>query len=133
MPVYFLETADDQIAALEGMSATEQVALLRLAVESQPELPALIRRLIEAYLQRDLALMWRINEASIMDRPDLKPLSELFAQRLLYDRNRRMVEHMQPQLTQGNAFIAVGALHLYGEKGILGLLERDGWRVTRVY
>lgn len=133
VPVYFLETVDDQIAALEGMPDTDQVALLRLAVESQSELPALTRRLIEAYLQRDLALMWRINEAGIKDRPDLRPLSELFAQRLLYDRNRRMVEHMQPQLRQGNAFIAVGALHLYGDKGILSLLEREGWRVIRVY
>ena len=40
---------------------------------------------------------------------------------------------MQPQLRQGNAFVAVGALHLYGDKGILSLLERDGWRVTRLY
>jgi len=27
----------------------------------------------------------------------------------------------------------VGALHLYGEKGLLNLLERDGYRLTRVY
>jgi uncharacterized protein YbaP (TraB family) len=24
-------------------------------------------------------------------------------------------------------------LHLYGEKGLLNLLERDGYRLTRVY
>lgn len=29
--------------------------------------------------------------------------------------------------------IADGALHLYGERGILGLLQREGYRVTRVY
>ena len=26
-----------------------------------------------------------------------------------------------------------GALHLYGEKGVLALLEADGYRATRVY
>jgi uncharacterized protein YbaP (TraB family) len=45
----------------------------------------------------------------------------------------RMVERMQPQLRAGNAFVAVGALHLYGEQGILGLLQRDGYRVSRMY
>jgi len=27
----------------------------------------------------------------------------------------------------------VGALHLYGERGVLAELERRGWRVTHVY
>ena len=84
-------------------------------------------------MQGDLGLIWQINEASVKDQPELKPLNEVFAQRLLFDRNVRMFERMQPQLRAGNAFVAVGALHLYGEKGILSLLQRDGYRVSRVY
>ena len=44
-----------------------------------------------------------------------------------------MVDRMQIRLIEGNAFIAVGALHLPGEDGILGLLEKDGFIVTPVY
>jgi uncharacterized protein YbaP (TraB family) len=40
---------------------------------------------------------------------------------------------MQPQLAAGGAFVALGALHLYGEQGVLRLLERQGWRVIRIY
>ncbi|MBK7473412.1 MAG: TraB/GumN family protein [Betaproteobacteria bacterium] len=29
-------------------------------------------------------------------------------------------------------FVAVGALHLYGEQGLLALLREDGYRLTRV-
>jgi uncharacterized protein YbaP (TraB family) len=60
-------------------------------------------------------------------------LMATFIDRLLDRRNARMVERMTQHLARGGAFVAVGALHLPGEGGILGLLEAQGYRVTRVY
>jgi uncharacterized protein YbaP (TraB family) len=129
----YLETVDEQVAAFERMSEADQVALLKLAVETHKDLKAQSEKLVQAYLQRDLRLMWQIGEAEVAQRPDLKPVKAVFDQRLLFDRNTRMVERMQPQLKSGAAFVAVGALHLYGDKGLLSLLAREGYRVTRVY
>ena len=36
-------------------------------------------------------------------------------------------------LREGRAFVAVGADHLYGRDGILELIEREGYRVERIY
>ncbi len=36
-------------------------------------------------------------------------------------------------LARGSVFVAIGADHLYGEKGVLRLLQKQGYRVTRVY
>ena len=47
-------------------------------------------------------------------------------------RNRTMAANAAPILQRGNAFIAVGALHLPGEKGLIELLRRDGYTVTAV-
>ena len=44
-----------------------------------------------------------------------------------------MAFRMQRQLRKGEAFVALGALHLYGEKGVLALLLEDGWKVARIY
>jgi uncharacterized protein YbaP (TraB family) len=44
-----------------------------------------------------------------------------------------MVERMEARLTEGGAFIAMGALHLYGSRGVPALLEQKGYRVTRIY
>lgn len=132
-PLSYLESVDEQVAAFENMSEAEQIALLRHAVETHHELKAQTEKLLQAYLRRDLGRMWQIGEEEAERRPELKPLKQVFDQRLLYDRNTRMVERMQPQLKAGAAFVAVGALHLYGEKGLLSLLARDGYRLTRVY
>lgn len=60
-------------------------------------------------------------------------MNDLFVERVVNERNTRMAERMQPRLKEGGTFIAVGALHLFGDRGVLSLLERRGWRVTRVY
>ncbi|MGH8617445.1 MAG: TraB/GumN family protein [Burkholderiales bacterium] len=133
LPVFELETVDDQIGAFEGMPEANQVLMLKHTVETLDTLPRQTERLIQAYLARDLAAMWRVSEESTRNRPDLKATNALFERLLLTDRNRHMAERMQPQLQTGGAFVAVGALHLYGEQGVLRLLEGRGWKLTRVY
>jgi uncharacterized protein YbaP (TraB family) len=44
-----------------------------------------------------------------------------------------MAFRMQRELRRGRAFVAVGALHLYGDRGVLALLEEDGYRAERLY
>jgi uncharacterized protein YbaP (TraB family) len=39
---------------------------------------------------------------------------------------------MQSRLAKGGQFIAVGALHLPGEEGVLNLLSGRGYRLTAV-
>jgi hypothetical protein len=60
-------------------------------------------------------------------------LARTFAVRFIDDRNRNMVDRMQDLLRQGGTFVAVGALHLPGDRGILRLLQRQGYGIVRVY
>ena len=43
-----------------------------------------------------------------------------------------MEHYMRKPMREKNTFIAVGALHLYGDQGVLALIEKDGYQVTRV-
>ena len=65
--------------------------------------------------------------------PQEQKSAEAFLRRLIDDRNVHMIERMLPRLKQGAAFIAIGALHLPGEKGILQLLTERGYTVSVVY
>ena len=45
-------------------------------------------------------------------------------------RNERMVQTVLPYLSEDSVFIAVGALHLPGEDGLVSLLRSRGYRLT---
>jgi uncharacterized protein YbaP (TraB family) len=132
-PIHELESLDEQITVLAGLSQEDQVALLRQAVNEHEHLPARIGRLVDAYLARDLAGLSRISEEGVGAGEEERRLNEVFTRRLLHERNARMAERAEPRLREGGAFIAVGALHLNGGSGVLAQLEQRGWRVTRVY
>ncbi len=44
-----------------------------------------------------------------------------------------MAERLAPLLAQGSVFVAFGALHLYGERGVPSLLVQRGFSVKLVY
>jgi len=53
--------------------------------------------------------------------------------RSMRTRNRRIVKRCEPYLEWGDAFIAVGLVHLIGKSGILKELEKRGYEVRRIF
>jgi len=130
-PVDGLETPLEQLAVFDELSESDQVALLKDTLNNLAEIQASLARLKEAYLARDLQRLQEISDAPMRDTDPA--LMERFTDVLITRRNHRMVERMVALLQKGGQFIAVGALHLPGEQGLLQLLSGRGYRVTRVY
>ncbi len=51
---------------------------------------------------------------------------------LLYKRNASWIAPIEKLHNEGGGFIAVGALHLIGPRSVLELLEKKGYKVTRL-
>lgn len=132
-PVHPLEKIEEQIAAFDAMPLPAQIGLLKGIIENQPRIPELIEKLIAAYLARDLAELWEADLDFMRRSRNETRHTEAFVEKVLDDRSERMKGSMLPYLAQGRAFIAVGAAHLYGEKGVLSLLQKEGYSVKRVY
>ena len=128
---YGLETSHEQVAVFESFSIRDQIIMLDDAIDEFDRLPAIFDELVHYYLQRDLTGLERLGDKYMMQGNS--PIARSFKKRALLDRNYRMVRRMKPRLLEGNSFIAVGALHLPGEEGILRLLEREGYQLTPVY
>ena len=130
IPLLGLETADEQLDVLESLSLEEQIWMLNKTIAEYDEITKQFPVMLEAYINRDLAGLVRIQQQSMDDETEV---DDRFLEQLVDMRNHRMVERMQNALLQGNAFIAIGALHLPGEKGVLHLLEQKGYKVTVIY
>ena len=75
-------------------------------------------------------------------KQDLKKLEDLmvetdagmagFTDLLLYHRNQNWVKKLKTLMLEKSLLIAVGAGHLPGEKGVINLLRKEGYKVTPV-
>ncbi|HTM61981.1 MAG TPA: TraB/GumN family protein [Burkholderiales bacterium] len=133
LAVFQMEGVEEQIFAFDECPMETQVALLKHTLSHRDELMALEDETIRAYLARDLSAIWRLREGFIARYPEVAAHQAVMTKRLLYDRSVVMAYRMQRELRRGGAFVAVGALHLYGERGVLALLQEDGYRAARVY
>jgi hypothetical protein len=131
IPVLGLETVDEQLEFFDTLRDDQQVALLEETLTTRDQLEKSFNELLTAYLDRDLAEMERLNN-KYLDETDPE-IAELFRDRLLNARNLRMLDRMIPALHNGRVFIAVGALHLPGDTGLIRGLREKGYRVTPVY
>lgn len=126
-----LETIEEQIGAMEAIPEHLQIRMIADALKQYPTIEQLIDSLVVAYVSRDLNRIVEISRES-MDKGD-SAVSKAFERELIIKRNQRMLSRMKPRLKEGRAFIAVGALHLPGEDGLLALLQKQGYRVSSVY
>jgi hypothetical protein len=125
-----LESAAEQIAALDGVAEQDQIALLAVTLLQANDIERNFGIMRDAWLSGDLvAIRDRWNQSVVGN----DGAADRFEDRLIAERNHRMVSRMGELLRQGNAFIAVGALHLPGEAGILNLLAGQGYSIVRVY
>jgi len=88
-----------------------------------------LKRLTNAYMNQDLNTMLKISEERKGDQCDALPGEENV---LIYNRNKAWAEKLPAIMKAAPTFVAVGALHLPGEKGLLNLLKRQGYTVEAV-
>ena len=121
-----LETAEEQISILDGLSPTAQREMLLSSLEESATLDELMDLLIAAWRQGDIALL----EAEM-----LKPMLEYeeLYEAILVERNNRWMDRIVALLDDDEDYlVVVGALHLIGEDGVPQQLEARGIEVRQL-
>lgn len=133
MPLHPMEEVEEQVFVFDEFPMESQIALLKHALAHRQELESMSEQTLQAYLARDLAAIWRIQQEFAARHPLIAHHHATFTKRVVFDRSVVMAFRMQRQIRKGNAFVALGVLHLYGPRGVLALLEQDGYRVSRTF
>jgi uncharacterized protein YbaP (TraB family) len=127
-----LETLDEQFSALASLDRDVQTAaLLETAQLGLERIDDWYATMVDLYAAGQVALapllVGQISgfEAIAGSVADMNgPLIE--------ERNLRMRDRLLPILNAGDAFVAVGALHLNGGLGLVALLQAEGFRLSRI-
>lgn len=84
-----------------------------------------LKKMFDAYKKQDLK---KLEELLIETEAGMAGFTDI----LLYHRNQNWVEKLKTLLPQKSLLIAVGAGHLPGEKGVINLLRKEGYKLTPV-
>ncbi|MBL8907369.1 MAG: TraB/GumN family protein, partial [Rhizobiales bacterium] len=111
-----LETLVEQFTSMSDMPMPDQVDWLLQAIRLRAGIDDMTETLVRLYLAQEtgMLLAWSRN---MTIRHGTQATWASFKSLLLDTRNKRMAERAIPFIDKGNAFIAVGALHLPGENG----------------
>lgn len=146
---------DERIAALARAEGTEVRSLetfLELVDDLDPDTPGQIRSMLMAtlamaegvemrlhdsrvlYSASRIAAIWELGKIDLMASglDDAETILSYFWDVVVTGRNARMLARALPEIAGGNVVVAVGALHLPGEEGLVDRLRAEGYTVTRI-
>jgi uncharacterized protein YbaP (TraB family) len=137
--LYFARKAGESKPILELETVKEQLDMLLGLPDASLLLMYTIRDLARVGEQIDeIVKLWKAGDADGMDEamigeslreePRVAPILE----KILFERNVTMTEKIKEHLSAGKScFVVVGAAHFVGDRGIVRLLEKEGYRVRQ--
>lgn len=129
-----LETIIEQLEAMASIAMPDHIAGLADTMKFGDHIDDVIETMIIAYDKGDIGVVWPLLQnfkpkGFEADENAAKGYAS-FEAIMVNKRNQTMFERSLPLLERGNAFIAVGALHLPGEQGLAQMFKDAGYTVT---
>lgn len=128
-----VETLAEQMDAIASLPMSFHVKSLVGTVKYPQYTADMMETTLQLYLQGDIGMIFPAGTyfAPEKDVNDFKDMA-LFEEKLITMRNHTMADRGAPILARGNVFMAVGALHVIGDEGVVELLRKKGYTVTAV-
>ncbi|PZR00679.1 MAG: TraB/GumN family protein [Cereibacter sphaeroides] len=137
IPVAALEPFDTVFRIFSGMSDQEQLEMLEMSLAIDDQSEAMFATMTESYFAEDSRMLWELTRWQTLQTPgmDKDRVAREFAlmeDRLMVRRNQSWIPVLEAASFGGPVVAAFGALHLSGSEGVLALLERRGFTITRL-
>jgi uncharacterized protein YbaP (TraB family) len=119
------ETIAFQASVFDSIPYQDQANNLLRNIDSLPQYRAYMRKIVGIYLDQQIAELEKLMTDTSFGM-DMDPAI------LLDNRNINWVQQLKSLLPKQSLFIAVGAGHLVGSRGLIQLLQKEGYNVRPV-
>ncbi len=131
-PIATLDDIEDLLAILNRGTLDEQVEMLKLSLMIEVDTEDAMATTLDSYFAGRHRELWEFSKFMASDA-DLDPAAfEAFEATLLVERNDKWAPLISDMIPGKDVVIAVGAAHLSGNSGVLRMLERLGYQLTRL-
>jgi uncharacterized protein len=125
-----LETVTDQLGAMASLPLDFHVRGLVETLRLGERMDDVIETMVILYVEGRTGTFWPLFRTVLPSSADEAGFAA-FEEAMVTARNRTMASNAAALIDEGPAFIAVGALHLPGEEGVVEKLRAAGYRLTR--
>jgi len=122
--VFGLETVEDQLSTISKIPYTSQANMLAEMVTEFGEQKARTQQMIDLYVNQDITGLHKY----VTESEDMEGYEEF----MLDTRNQNWIPVIGEMASEKPTLFAVGAGHLYGEQGVIKLLQNAGYTLTPV-
>ncbi|MDQ6437088.1 TraB/GumN family protein [Mesorhizobium sp. LHD-90] len=122
-----LETAVEQMEAMASLPIEFHIRGLIDTLKIGDRMDDVIETMVVLYTQGEIGTVWPLLRSVLPSGEN----DVMFEKAMITARNHTMAKRAGPIVDAGGAFIAVGAMHLPGPEGLVELLRKAGYTVSR--
>ena len=127
-----LESTEMLLSAFATLDNDAQLSLLKAQLAGYDKLDDKTEALIQLYLTHDIGALWPLHAELAARHGATAAALAAYRENVFETRNIRMRDRTMLHLQTGGIFIAVGAMHLPGDKGLVELFKQAGYTLTAI-
>lgn len=136
IPLSGLETAEEQVDLIKKIPLKLIIADLKLLVTELDYVQAEINTFYSIWQEGDIESLFdsvhddELIKKKYQDYEDVITMYQHYMQSVISERNHRFIDRLLTKIpAESTTLIAVGALHLGGEEGLIRLLKNEGYTI----
>jgi uncharacterized protein YbaP (TraB family) len=120
-----IETLGEQMAIFDTIPYKDQIKMVLTLIDSLPQARKEFKNLIALYKSQNINELYSMTLKSDFGLDGNEEV-------MLFARNQKWISRIQKIMSEKPTFFAVGAAHLGGERGVIALLRKEGYKVRAI-
>ena len=125
IPLIGFETFEQQLGFFDAVSQEDMASMIMESIQDPKGQRKEMKKLMKLYSKQKVD---KFIPLMTKQSPEFMQFADLF----LYDRNKAWIPTLKKEISDKQCFVAVGAAHLFGEGGVIDLMEKEGYTITPI-